>query len=70
MGRIDKGINCSIQGCGESAERSITGSKARMAPDLDIDASGKGYIFVKCITKNGRKLRRRIVKMRGLVGDD
>ncbi|MDW0315712.1 MAG: hypothetical protein QN716_10090 [Nitrososphaeraceae archaeon] len=47
MGRVDKGINCNIQGCDENAERSITSSKARMAPNMDIDSSGKRVYLCK-----------------------
>jgi hypothetical protein len=31
MGRVDKGVNCSIHGCDQTAERSMSGSKASMA---------------------------------------
>jgi hypothetical protein len=55
MGRIDKGINCNIQGCDENAERSITGSKARMAPNMDIDSSGKRVYFCKAHYKEWKK---------------
>jgi hypothetical protein len=55
MGRVDKGIKCSIQGCEENAERSITGSKASMAPDLDIDSSGKRVYLCKVHYKEWKK---------------
>ena len=55
MGRIDKGVNCSIQGCDQSADRSITDSKARMAPDLDIDSSGKRVYLCKAHYKEWKK---------------
>jgi hypothetical protein len=41
MGKINKGVSCSVQGCEERGERSITSTKAMMAPDLDLDLSGK-----------------------------
>jgi len=41
MGKVDKGVNCSVQGCEQRGERSITASKAQMATDLDMDLTGK-----------------------------
>ena len=41
MGKIDKGVICSVLNCGEQAERSISESKAKMASDLNINFSGK-----------------------------
>ena len=39
MGRVDKGIDCSVVGCGNQAERSMSGTKASMAPDLGLGGS-------------------------------
>ncbi|MGI8831883.1 MAG: hypothetical protein ACR2IS_04520 [Nitrososphaeraceae archaeon] len=55
MGRVDKGINCNIQGCDENAGRSITDSKARMAPNMDIDSSGKRVYLCKVHYKEWKK---------------
>ncbi len=44
MGRVDKGVNCSVQGCDESAQRSMSGSKARMASDLVVDSAKRVYL--------------------------
>src|SRR5215831_3732000 len=44
MGRVDKGVNCSVQGCDESAQRSMSGSKARMASDLVVDSTKRVYL--------------------------
>jgi hypothetical protein len=44
MGRVDKGINCSVQGCDQSAQRSMSGSKARMASDLVVDSAKRVYL--------------------------
>jgi hypothetical protein len=55
MGRIDKGVNCSIQDCDRSADRSITGSKARMASDLDIDSSGRRVYLCKTHYKEWKR---------------
>jgi hypothetical protein len=41
MGRVEKGVHCSVQGCENSAERSISSSKASMAGDLVINTSNK-----------------------------
>ena len=41
MGRVDKGVNCSVSGCENPAERSISGSKASMASDLQVNTTNK-----------------------------
>jgi hypothetical protein len=41
MGRVEKGVKCSVQSCDKTAERSMSGSKASMAMDLVIDSSNK-----------------------------
>jgi hypothetical protein len=41
MGRIDKGVNCSVQGCDKTAERSMSGNKASMATDLVVNSSNR-----------------------------
>ena len=41
MGRVEKGVHCSVQGCDNSAERSISSSKASMAGDLVVNTSNK-----------------------------
>lgn len=41
MGRIDKGVNCSVQGCDKTAERSMSGSKASMSTDLIVTSSNR-----------------------------
>ena len=55
MGRIDKGVNCSVQGCEEKGERSITSSKAQMATDLDLDLSGKRAYLCRSHYKEWKK---------------
>ena len=44
MGRVDKGINCSVDSCGNQAERSMSGIKAGMAPDLGLGGSKRVYL--------------------------
>ena len=44
MGRVDKGINCSVDSCGNQAERSMSGIKASMAPDLGLGGSKRVYL--------------------------
>ena len=55
MGRIDKGVNCSVQGCEEKGERSITSSKAQMASDLDLDITNKRAYLCKFHYKEWKK---------------
>src|SRR5918994_7121756 len=55
MGRIDKGVNCSVQGCEEKGERSITSSKAQMAPDLNLDITNKRAYLCKSHYKEWKK---------------
>ena len=47
MGRVDKGVNCSIQGCDQTAQRSMSGSKASMALNLDLDSTSKRIYLCK-----------------------
>ncbi|HZC88738.1 MAG TPA: hypothetical protein VE199_03890 [Nitrososphaera sp.] len=64
MGRVDKGVNCSVSGCGNTAERSISGTKASMAPDLGLGGSKHVYLCKehykewKKTTKEDRKNER------------
>jgi hypothetical protein len=44
MGRVDKGVSCSVSGCENKAERSMSGSKASMAPDMGLNASKRVYL--------------------------
>jgi hypothetical protein len=46
MGRIDKGITCSIQGCQQPAERSMSESKVSMASDLVVESSGNKRVYL------------------------
>jgi hypothetical protein len=55
MGRVDKGVTCNVQGCSESAERSITSNKASMASDLLIDTSSKRVYLCKLHYKDWKK---------------
>ncbi len=43
MGRIDKGEKCSVSGCGNDAERSISADKVRAA-GLKIGADKRAYL--------------------------
>jgi len=61
MGRVEKGVHCSVQGCENSAERSISSSKASMAGDLVINTSNKrAYLYKewKKATKDERENER------------
>ena len=44
MGKIEKGINCDVQGCDEKAERSMSGSKAAMATNLTVNSGKRVYL--------------------------
>ncbi|MDP9197128.1 MAG: hypothetical protein M3O24_01010 [Thermoproteota archaeon] len=55
MGRVQKGIQCSVQGCDNSAERSISSSKASMAVDLVINTSSKRAYLCKQHYKEWKK---------------
>jgi hypothetical protein len=44
MGRVEKGVKCSVEGCEQSAQRSMSGSKARMASDLVVDSDKRVYL--------------------------
>jgi hypothetical protein len=46
MGRIEKGVRCSIQGCNEEADRSMSESKVRMAPDLVAESSTNKRVYL------------------------
>lgn len=55
MGRVEKGVNCSVSGCSESAERSISGSKASMAADLEVNTSNKRVYLCRQHYKEWKK---------------
>ena len=56
MGRIDKGVNCSIQGCDETAQRSMSGSKASMAVNMDLDSTSKRIYLCKTHYREWKKV--------------
>ena len=55
MGRISKGINCSVQDCHQTAERSMSESKARMAADLAVDLINKRVYLCRTHYKEWKK---------------
>jgi len=55
MGRVDKGVNCSIQGCDQTAQRSMSGSKASMASNLDLDSTSKRIYLCKIHYREWKK---------------
>ena len=55
MGRVDKGVNCSIQGCDQTAQRSMSGSKASMALNLDLDPTSKRIYLCKVHYREWKK---------------
>ncbi|MGD0407062.1 MAG: hypothetical protein ABSB10_10495 [Candidatus Bathyarchaeia archaeon] len=46
MGRIDKGVKCSVSGCGREAVRSISAEKARAA-GLNVGSGEKRAYICK-----------------------
>lgn len=64
MGRVDKGVRCSVGGCENQGERSMSGSKAAMAPDLGLGGSKRVYLCRehykewKKLTKEERDIER------------
>jgi hypothetical protein len=44
MGRVEKGVSCSVSGCQNPAERSMSGTKAAMAPDMGLGGSKRIYL--------------------------
>ncbi|MGE0242384.1 MAG: hypothetical protein AB7F53_00315 [Nitrososphaeraceae archaeon] len=55
MGRVNKGINCSVKGCSEQAERSMSEGKGRMATDLDLASTSKRIYLCKNHYKEWKK---------------
>ena len=64
MGKVEKGITCSVLRCEESADRSMSLAKAKMSQDLDFDNSKKRVFYVGITTKIGKNLPRRTEKMK------
>lgn len=65
MGRIDKGVKCSIVNCGEPAIRSISIEKVQAA-GLRVNESKRGYLCKEHYKeyKKGSKEDRRVEKWR------
>ena len=61
MGRVNKGINCSIKGCTEQAERSIVRAKEKWLSTWIFPQLVKESIYVETIIKN-EKLQKKIEK--------
>ena len=55
MGRVEKGINCSVEGCDDNADRSIPSSKARMAADLIFHETNKRVYLCRTHYKEWKK---------------
>ena len=55
MGRIDRGVSCSVQGCDQTAERSMSGSKASMALNMDLDSTSKRIYLCKAHYREWKK---------------
>jgi hypothetical protein len=55
MGKVEKGITCSVLGCQESADRSMSLAKAKMSQDLDFDNSKKRVYLCRNHYKDWKK---------------
>ena len=55
MGKVEKGITCSVLGCQESADRSMSLTKAKMSQDLDFDNSKKRVFLCRNHYKDWKK---------------
>lgn len=44
MGRVEKGVSCSVSGCENPGERSMSGTKASMAPDMGLGGAKRVYL--------------------------
>lgn len=43
MGRVNKGVKCSVKGCSEDAVRSLSVAKVKSA-GLDVETSRRAYL--------------------------
>ncbi|HEX5905246.1 MAG TPA: hypothetical protein VFY50_04295 [Candidatus Nitrosocosmicus sp.] len=55
MGKVEKGVNCSVNGCQDSADRSMSLTKAKMSADLDFDNTKKRVYLCKTHYKDWKK---------------
>jgi hypothetical protein len=65
MGRIEKGVTCSVQGCGEKAVRSVSAAKAQSAK-LQVSDSRHIYLCETHYKEFKKKTRKdqRLERMR------
>lgn len=45
MGRVSKGVNCSVVGCGKQAVRSLSNEKVSRA-GLNVGGKGRGRVYL------------------------
>lgn len=55
MGRVEKGVSCSMSGCENPAERSMSGTKAAMAPDMGLGGGNKRVYLCHAHYKEWKK---------------
>jgi hypothetical protein len=55
MGKVEKGVNCSVSGCEDSADRSMSLTKAKMSPDLDLNNTKKRVYLCRNHYKDWKK---------------
>lgn len=55
MGKVEKGITCSVLGCDDSADRSMSLEKAKMSQDLDFEQTKKRVYLCRTHYKEWKK---------------
>jgi hypothetical protein len=65
MGRVNKGVKCSVKGCNEEAMRYLSAAKVKSA-GLDVETSRRAYICKEHYKefKKGNKKAAQIEKWR------
>jgi hypothetical protein len=57
MGKVGKGVKCSVVGCGEDAVRSVSPVDVSMA-GLKVTTTGRGYLCKNHYKEMKKKLRK------------
>ena len=57
MGKVGKGVKCSVTGCGEDAVRSVSALDVSHA-GLKVSTSGRGYLCKNHYKEMKKKLRK------------
>lgn len=57
MGRVAKGVKCSVSGCGKEAVRSLSSARIKSA-DLKIESGRRGYLCKEHYKEYKKKTRK------------